>query len=300
MDINIIGVPTFYGCDKLGPQFGPDKLREKGIVSKISKYNHNVFDFGNIHVENISEDKKFESNSDMKYFSPLVNINTNLAHSVTCSLASKCFPLIIGGDHSIALGSISGVSDHFDKKFAVVWFDAHGDINTFETSDSKNVHGMPLASLMGYGHSKLTDLYYKGIKVNEDHVFHIGGRDIDPGEKEFIEKTDMNVYYPNDVYSSGLDSVIDNILENVESKNIDAIHISFDLDFIDSQYVPGTGTRVDNGFTVDEAKYLLAKLAKSGLVKSMDLVELNPLLDIDDVTSDIAIDVIDCVFKNLK
>lgn len=300
MNVNVIGVPTFYGCDKFGPQLGPDKLREKGMISTIEKYHNNVFDLGNVYVEQVSENDKFATNSDMKYLKPLLDINKNLAHIVNCSLSSNCFPFIVGGDHSIALGSISGVSKHFNKNFAIVWFDAHGDINTFETSDSKNVHGMPLAALMGYGYEDLKNLYYPEIKIKEDYVYHIGGRDIDPGEKEFIDKTNMNMYYPNDLATKGLDSIIDNILDSVNSKNIDAIHISFDLDFIDSKYVPGTGTRVENGFTVDEAKYLLTKLVKSGLVKSMDLVELNPDLDIDDTTSDIAMDIIDTVFKNIK
>lgn len=300
MDINIIGVPTFYGCDKNGPQLGPDKLRENGLLSVLKKYNHTVFDLGNIYVNKVSESEKFASHPDMKYFESILELNTNLAHSVNCSLYSNCFPLIIGGDHSIALGSISGVSNYFEKKIAVIWFDAHGDINTFKTSESKNIHGMPLASLMGYGHSKMKNLYSFGAKIKESNVFHIGGRDIDTGEKEFIKNTDMNVYYPNDICSYGLDSIVDNILNDIYNKDIDAIHISFDLDFIDSKYVPGTGTRVDNGSTVDDAKYLLAKLAQSGLVKSMDLVELNPLLDIDDITTKISIDILDCVFKNIK
>lgn len=123
----------------------------------------------------------------MKYFKPLLDINTNLAHAVNTSLNTGYFPFIVGGDHSIALGSISGVSEFFDKKFAVVWFDAHGDINTFETSESKNVHGMPLASLMGYGHSELKNLYTENIKISEDNVYHIGGRDIDSGEKSLFK-----------------------------------------------------------------------------------------------------------------
>lgn len=300
MNINIIGVPTFYGCDKIGPQLGPDKLRQKGIISQIKKYNHNVFDLGNIYVKQVDDSDKFLSNPNMKYFAELVEINENLAHVVNCSLKSGCFPFIVGGDHSIALGSISGVSKYFNKNFAIVWFDAHGDINTFETSESKNVHGMPLASLMGYGDETFKNLYYNDIKINEDNVYHIGGRDIDSGEKSFIENTNMNMFYPKDLKEKGLDSVINNILNNLNNKNINAIHISFDLDFIDSKYVPGTGTRVENGFTVDESKYLLKKLVESGLVKSMDLVELNPILDLDDTTSNIALDIIDTVFKNIK
>lgn len=300
MNINIIGVPTFYGCDKNGPQLGPNKLREKGILSILKKYNHTVFDLGNIYVDKVSDSKKFESHTCMKYFKPILELNTNLAHSVNCSLSSRCFPLILGGDHSIALGSISGVSKYFNKKFAVIWFDAHGDINTFETSESKNIHGMPLASLMGYGHKEMKNLYNEGIKVDEENVFHIGGRDIDPGEQEFIKNTNMNVYYPNDIYSEGIDYIIDNIINDILSKDIDAVHISFDLDFIDSKYVPGTGTRVANGFTVKDTQYMLSKLAMSGLVKSMDFVEFNPLLDIDDVTADIAINILDSVFKYIQ
>lgn len=153
---------------------------------------------------------------------------------------------------------------------------------------------------MGYGHSDFKNLYNENIKISENKVYHIGDRDIDAGEKEFIQNTNMNMYYPEDLASKGLDSIVIDILSSLHSKNIEAIHISFDLDFIDSQYVPGTGTRVENGFTVDESKHLLIKLLESGLVKPMDLVELNPSLDKYDITADIAIDIVDTVFKNLK
>ncbi|MGL5507331.1 MAG: arginase, partial [Paraclostridium sp.] len=223
MNINIIGVPTFYGCDKNGPQLGPNKLRDKGVLSTLKKYNHRVFDLGNIHVDTIHESHKFESHPDMKYLKPILELNSNLAHSVNCSLSSSCFPLVIGGDHSIALGSISGVSKFFNKNFAVIWFDAHGDINTFETSISKNIHGMPLASLMGYGHKSMQNLYVEGIKVFENNVFHLGARDIDSGEREFIKNTNMNIYYPDEIYSKGMDFIIDNIINDILSNDINAI-----------------------------------------------------------------------------
>lgn len=299
MFINVIGVPTFYGCDKDGPQFGPKKLREKNIIEVIKKHNHKVYDLGEIHIDSVNEEDKFSFDNNMKYSNVILETNTNLAHATYTALKSESFPFILGGDHSIGTGSIAGAS-RFHKNIGVIWFDAHGDLNTPESSDSKNVHGMPLASSIGYGDENFVNTYFDGIKVKEENVFHIGGRDLDDGEINLINNSKINAYTPNNIRRDGINSIVSDILSKAKKSNIDAFHLSFDLDFIDAKYVPGTGTRVDDGFTVDESKEFLSKLVSSGLIKSMDLVELNPLLDIDDVTSNIAIELTDTVFENLK
>lgn len=298
MDINLIGVPIFYGCDRYGANLGVDSLRKKDIIGTIRKY-YNVYDLGDMYIQQVEDKDKFSFHPDMKYLDPISDANTNLAHTVYTSLKCGCFPLIVGGDHSLGVGSISGASKFYEN-LAVLWIDAHGDINTHLTTYSKNVHGMPLAASMGLGHEKLTNIYFDGAKVAPENVFLIGVRDLDQGEKELIEKLDMHVYTPEYIRRIGISNVVSEILEKLMWQNIDAIHLSFDLDFIDAAYVPGTGTRVKNGFSVEEAKEFLSKFVQSGMVKSMDLVELNPLLDIDDITSDIAIELIDTVFSNLK
>jgi arginase len=297
MDVNIIGVPIFYGADKRGPEYGPDKLREKKVVEIIGKHNHRVFDFGNLFVPAVKEYNKFFSHPKMKYLEPIVQVNNNLAHIVYSSIKGGSFPFILGGDHSLGLGSVAGVSRAFHN-FAVVWVDAHGDINTQETTESGNVHGMSLAKAMGIGYSELTDVYFKGRKVENKNVFIVGARDLDKGEYDLIKREELHVYTAKRIHEYGMEHVINEVLQDIKSRNIDTVHLSFDLDFIDAKLVPGTGTPVHEGMSIEDAKIILKTFAESKLVKSMDFVELNPLLDRNDITAELAIDLIDWTFKH--
>jgi len=299
MNVNLIGVPLFFGSDIKGVDFGPEKLREKNIDKVITKNNHTVHDLGNIHIENIPEDKKYNFHPNMKYLQPIVDVNTNLAQQVYSSLATHSFPFIVGGDHSLGLGSISGASKYY-KNLAVIWVDAHGDINTPETSPSGNIHGMPLAAAMGLGYKGLTNLYFEGTKVNPKNVFIIGVRDLDKGEEALIQDMDLNVYSTNDIKDRGIENILSEIYDILIHNNVDAVHLSFDIDCLDSKLVPGTGTPVKDGMTVTEAKYLLKYLMKTDLVKSLDFVELNSILDNDDSTANLVIDLIDWTFKYLQ
>ncbi|SDK82120.1 arginase [Natronincola ferrireducens] len=298
MDINIIGVPIYYGADKRGPEYGPEKLREKKVASILSKHNHQVYDFGNIYVPEVKPYNKFYSHGNLKYLESIVEVNRNLAHSVYSSLKAESFPLVIGGDHSIALGSISGVSRAYNN-FAVIWMDAHGDINTHDTSESGNIHGMPLAKAMNVGYEDLTNIYFEGQKVNPENVFILGARDLDDGEVQLIKEMDLNVYSADEINEKGIHIVIQQVMDRLKSKNIEAVHLSFDLDFIDAKYVPGTGTPVSLGVNIEDTKTALKMLAESQLIKSMDFVELNVLLDKNDVTADLAIHLLDWTFKHM-
>lgn len=299
MNISLIGVPMFFGSDKKGADFGPDKLREKNIIQVLDQNHHTVYDCGDIHVENIQDDQKYDYHSKMKYLKPIVDVNRNLAHQVYSALCSNSFPLVIGGDHSLGLGSISGVSKYYDE-IAVIWIDAHGDINTHETSPTGNIHGMPLAAAMGLGYDDLTDLYYKGVKIKPENVFIIGARDLDEGEKELIKKLNMTVYSTEDVQNIGVKQIMNIIHSKLEANNVEAVHLSFDIDCIDPEYVPGTGTPVRHGMNVIEAKYILKYLMETKLVKSMDFVELNPKLDEGDKTADLCIDLLSWTFGYLQ
>ncbi len=298
MDINIIGVPIYYGADKKGPEYGPDKLREKKLSLVLSKHNHKVYDLGNIHVPAVNDNNKFDSHVNLKYLDAIVEVNKNLAHSVYSSLKSESFPLIIGGDHSIGLGSISGVSRAY-KNFAVIWMDAHGDINTHDTSGSGNIHGMPLAKAMNVGYKDLTNVYFEGQKVHPANVFILGARDIDSGETELINELNLNVYSADEINQKGIHTILNQVMDILKARNVEAIHLSFDLDFIDAQYVPGTGTPVSEGVSVEATKEALKILAESRLIKSMDFVELNVLLDQNDTTADLAIDLLDWTFQHM-
>ncbi|MFT9495798.1 arginase [Anaerosolibacter sp.] len=298
MDINLIGVPIFYGADKKGPEHAPAKLRDKNIISILSKCNHRVYDCGNLYVPEMKEYNKYNSHRNLKYLKPIVEVNTNLAHMVYTSLKSRSFPLIIGGDHSIGLGSISGVSKAYEN-IGVIWMDAHGDMNTHDTSNSGNIHGMPLAMAMGVGYNDLNNVYFEGQKIAPENIFVLGARDLDEGEEILIQQKKLNVYTVNDIREKGIKNVVDEIIQKLKDRNVEVVHLSFDMDFIDAEYVPGTGTPVSQGMNVEETKDLLKSFVETNLVKSMDFVELNTLLDKNDTTAALAIDLLEWTFKHI-
>lgn len=299
MNINLIGVPIKYGCDKDGVQYGPDKLRELGIIDIIKKNGLNVYDMGNIYVPDILDECKYDWHETMKYFIPIVDVTTNLAHSVYISLMTESFPFVLGGDHSIGMGSIAGASKYFEE-IAVIWVDAHGDINDTETSPSGNIHGMPLAASMNVGHSNLVNLYYEGIKVKPENVYIIGARDLDPGEVILAEKLNINLYTMDEINNIGLESVLNDTINKVKSSNVDGVHLSFDIDVLDNAIAPGTGTPVKDGLNVEESKLILDRILTSKFVTSIDFVEFNPVLDIDDKTSKICVELLDLIFKKIN
>lgn len=299
MNINIIGVPIHLGCDINGVDLGPEKLREKDIIEVIKKNDHQVYDLGNIFVKEEKESDKFNSHEKMKYIDTILEVNTELAEKVYNSLSSDIFPFIIGGDHSLGLGSIAGASK-YHPDLAVIWVDAHGDINTHETTPSGNVHGMPLAASMGLGHEKLVNLYFNDIKVKKDNVFIIGARDLDEGELQLIEKLNLNVWTTQDIKAKGIETVMLELQRRLKVQGIKNVHMSFDIDCLDKALVPGTGTPVAKGLNLYETKYILKDLLQTGLIKSMDFVELNTLLDEEESTVSIAIDLIDWSFKHLR
>lgn len=292
MDINLIGVPLYYGCDKVGVDDGPNTLRKAGVKQALESKNNKVYDLGNIYVEKNIDKNPFNAGVNAKYINEILEVNESLAQQVYASLCAKGFPVIVGGDHSLAVGSLAGVSKFYEDDLAVVWIDAHGDINTFETSPSGNVHGMPLAASMGVGAKSLTNLFFDGVKVNSKNVFIIGARDLDKGELELIEELKLNVWTMDDIKSIGMDKLCEQVKEKLISLGVNNVHISFDVDSIDPVHIKGTGTPVPNGFTVDEGKEILKTLFDTKLVKSMDFVEFNPKLDDTDVTLNNCMDIL--------
>ena len=299
MNISLIGVPLTYGCDKDGAQYGPDKLRELGIVDIIKNNDLSVYDMGNIYVPDILDECKYDWHESMKYFNPIIEVSKNLAHSVYTSLVTKSFPFVLGGDHSLAMGSIAGASKHFNE-MAVIWVDAHADINDYKTSPSGNIHGMPLAASMNVGHESLTNIYYEGIKVKPENVYIIGARALDPGEIALAEELNINLYTMDKINSIGLESVLNDTINKIKSSNVDSVHLSFDIDVLDSNIVPGTGTPEEDGINVMEAKLILDKILNSKFVTSMDFVEFNPTLDMDHKTSEICVELLKFIFEHLN
>lgn len=281
MNINVIGVPLNYGCDRDGAEQGPNTLRQNHIINIIGKSKYKVYDLGNIVVPIVPLGEKYSHHKNMKYLDPIVEVNTNLAEQVYCSLQAGNFPFIIGGDHSLGLGSIAGSSKHF-QEIAVIWIDAHGDINTEKTSPSGNIHGMPLAASMNIGHPSLTNIYFHGQKVKPENVYILGARDMDPGEIKLAKDLNLNLYSMDIVREKGLETILNQIISQINSSNVDGVHLSFDIDVLDQAIVPGTGTPVSDGFKLEEGNFIFSKLLGQGFVTSMDFVELNPILDHND------------------
>ena len=197
------------------------------------------------------------------------------------------------------MGSIAGASKHFGNNLAVIWIDAHGDINTHDTSPSGNIHGMPLAASMGYGYEKLTSIFFNEVKIKPENVFILACRDLDKGEIELINKLKMNVWTTEQINKEGTSKVINDLLTLIKEKNIKNIHLSYDIDCLDPDYVPGTGTPVNDGLTYSQGKELLEAILGTNLVKSMDFVEYNPMLDKNNKTKETCFELLNLISDNL-
>jgi len=284
MKIELIGFPMFYGCDRPGVEHGPDKLRENGLVEILKKHNEEVNDNGNIAVEYVDTDRKYASHRSMKYLKEVVEGNVKLAQAVEKALKKGNLPFVIGGDHSLGLGSMAGVKAAQNEDYAVLWIDAHADLNIAESSPSGNIHGMPLGASTGLGDDALTSLYVDDKKVKPENIYIIGLRSVDEGEEVIIKENGIHIWRMTDIRERGMDAVINEFLEKLEKSGIQKVHLSYDIDSLDKRLVPGTGTPVDNGLEYDESKKLVKAIIATGKVGSIDFVEFNPIIDKDDIT----------------
>ncbi len=294
MDIDIIGAPVFYGCDKRGVDYGATMLMNSGLIEVFKKY-HNVEYYGDISIPNINEKDKYAINKKMKYLDGVIQANLNLKEKVYKSLIKNKMPIIIGGDHSVALGSIAGGIKYYGDDYAVVWIDAHADLNTDDTTPSGNIHGMPLATALGLGHESLQSIYSDTLKLKPKNLYILGCRDLDWGEKEIIQKMNINTKSVEQTKDKGIDVVVDQIVLELKMNNIHNVHVSFDIDCMDPSEAPGTGTPVHGGFLMKACEIILIKLIDSSLVKSFDFVEYNPLLDEDYQTRNICMKLMDTI-----
>ncbi|KAF5065260.1 arginase [Proteiniclasticum sp. QWL-01] len=282
MHIDLIKAPLFYGCDREGVEHGPQTLMDHGLIDILQSAGNQVRDRGFIPVPVIEPENKYLAHSHMKYLDGIIDTNTHLANQVVSSLTEGRLPLVVGGDHSLGLGSLAGVTKALGNEVAVIWIDAHADINTPETSPSGNIHGMPLGASMGEGHESLTNFYYNGQKVNPRNCFIIGARSVDDGEVEIIDRLGINVWYMEEIREKGMGIIILELMELLRRRNIKDIHISYDIDSLDSALVPGTGTPVVNGMEYDESEKLIRAITSTGMVRSVDIVEYNPKRDHED------------------
>lgn len=292
--VEIIGAPSTFGQRKLGVNLGPDAIRYAGIVARIEAIGLTVKDSGNINVPELNLNKFNSEQQGLRNLEEIIETSETLSQSVSNSLSNNHFPLILGGDHSIAIGSISGVSKHYEN-LGVIWYDAHGDLNIPEESPSGNIHGMPLRILAGDGDDKLVNIANYAPKVKPENIVLIGMRDLDVGERQYIKDNNIKTYTMAEVDRYGIKQVIKETIDYLKEKT-DGIHLSLDVDALDPVETPGTGTRVLGGLTYRESHFALELLHNSNLVTSMDLVEVNPLIDHNNDTAEQAVGLVGSFF----
>lgn len=276
---DIIGFPINLGCDKDGNELTPSLLRRDGCYTST---NHHVNDLGDLPctTRDIIIEEKYASHPRIKFLKPILTASRPLAERVMHSIEQQHIPLCVGGDHVMAFGSIAGVGlSKGADNYAVVYIDAHGDFNTELTSSSGNMHGMHLSYLMGYGEADIANFWGVSPLLKPHNIYFLGARALDPGEKEMAARLNMYIRSSEQLNVSDPSEVIASILSDIKSKGINHIHLSFDVDAIDPHYAPGTGVPEKDGITPALAYELVKACMNSGLVRSIDLVELNVLLD---------------------
>ncbi len=288
--IRIIGVPMDLGASRRGVDMGPSALRVAGLQARIKQLGHHVEDIGNISVKQPEEMSYGEKRA--KYVAEIADTCKDLGLAVQKSLEDGCMPLVLGGDHSIAAGSISGVAAHFRKQkknIGCIWLDAHSDMNTPETSPSGNVHGMPLAAIMGYAIEELYDLFGYKPKIEPQNVVLVGVRDLDTHERKFIKKLGVKALTMREIDERGMREVMSDALKYAMD-DTDGIAVSLDMDFVDPSDAPGVGTPVRGGVTYREAHLAMEMIADSEAMLSMEIVEINPVIDEHNRTALLAVE----------
>jgi len=286
MQIDIIGVPIDLGADRRGVDMGPSAIRYALLQQELEKLGYIVEDKGNVEVP-IAEMCAI-TDTRLKYIDCIIPMSRRVAGAVATSIQSGHFPLVLGGDHSLALGSIRGAARQ--KKIGVLWIDAHADFNTPETTPSGNIHGMPLAALCGLGDPGLVRLWDEPTPVvDPGHVAIIGARDLDGGEKRNLAEAGVMVMAMEQVDRLGLVATMEEAIERV-SRDTDGIYLSFDMDAMDPRHAPGVGTAVTGGLTYREAHLICELVAETGKLVGMDLVEVNSILDVQNQTASLAVE----------
>ncbi len=290
-EVRIVGVPMDLGAGRRGVDMGPSAIRFAGLSAGLRSLGNNVKYEGNISVP-IPESRT--PGQGLKYYREIVKVCNALAQRVEKIIDADAFPIVLGGDHSIAMGTVSGISNHYRKKnqsVGLIYVDAHGDMNTPDTSPSGNIHGMPLAALLGIGPSELTNIHGFSPKIKKENTALIGIRAIDRKEREVIKQSGVRVFTMREIDERGIGEVMPEVLDIV-SDGTAGFHLSFDLDGLDPEIAPGVGTPVRGGINFREAHTLMEMIADSHRMVGLEMVELNPILDNRNTTGELAVDLI--------
>lgn len=283
--VSVIGVAIDLGAGTPGVSLGPAAIRYAGVVERLENIGYDVEDRGDIVA--IKPASPIAEGTNLKNLDEVARVNTELCNTVDSVMRDGRFPLVLGGDHSIAIGTIAGVLQH-KKNLGVIWFDAHGDINTAETSPSGNIHGMPVAVALGLGHERLTSIGGIDKKLNTKNIVFIGCRDLDSGERKILKDLGITVFTMHEIDRLGMTEVVNRAIA-IASDGTDGIHVSFDLDSMDPVFVQGTGTRVPGGMTYRESHLSLEMIALTEKVVSAEFVEVNPIIDNKNQTAKTAV-----------
>lgn len=296
MIVHVLGVPMDLGSGRRGVDMGPSAIRIAGVSDALKELGNKIIDDGDIDIKNMEEIRVGDTRA--RYLKEISRASKILAQHTEKIMTKGAFPLILGGDHSIAVGSISGVAafaKRKKKKIGVLWVDAHGDMNTPSTSPSGNVHGMPLASLLGHGPADLKTVGGDFEKVDPDNVALVGVRSLDDGERKLIEQTGVHVYTMSDIDRQGIHRVMKKALTKVTNGTA-YVHVSFDLDAVDPTVAPGVGTPVKGGLDYREAHLIMESICEAKVMTSLELVEVNPILDEHNTSAQFAVELVQSAF----
>jgi arginase len=290
--LSIIGMPMDLGQMRRGVDMGPSAIRYAGINERLKPLFDEINDLGDIPIGR--PEVVIDKESNLRNLDLVSEKTTKLAVKVDEVIESGSFPLVLGGDHSIAIGTLAGVSKHY-QSLGVIWYDAHGDLNTAETSPSGNIHGMPLAVSLGLGHKSLTEIAGYTPKVKPENVVIIGARALDDGEKELIKEIGIKVYTMHEIDRLGMAKVMEETISYLKERT-DGVHLSLDLDGLDPNEAPGVGTPVIGGISYRESHLAMEMLEESGIITSAEFVEVNPILDEKNKTAIAAVELMGSLF----
>jgi arginase len=290
--ISIIGVPMDLGADRRGVDMGPSALRYADLNENLQKLGHEVRDLGDIGV--IIPETQHYGDPRAKYLKEIADACTTLAHMVVRIREEGGTPLVLGGDHSIAMGTVSGMSESFRRhnmKLGLLWFDAHADMNTPEISPSGNVHGMPMAAILGYGPRELTHILGFAPKVRPEYTVMVGIREVDPRERDLVKQSGIRVFTMKEIDKRGIGTVMDEAL-SIVTKDTDGFSATLDADFLDPIESPGVATPVRGGADYREAHLAMEMVADTKKMVSFEITEINPILDVQNKTAHFGMELI--------
>ncbi|TYS57310.1 arginase [Sutcliffiella horikoshii] len=292
-DISIIGVPMDLGQTRRGVDMGPSAIRYAGVVERLENLTQTIEDLGDIEIG--SRERMTTGESNLKNLKAVAEASENLASKVDEVLSNGRFPLVFGGDHSIAIGTIAGLAKHYSN-MGVIWYDAHGDLNTGETSPSGNIHGMPLAVSLGIGDSTLTKIGGDHAKIRPENIVIIGARSLDEGEKVLIKEKGIKVFTMHEIDRMGMAAVMEEAIAYLRERDTDGVHLSLDLDGLDPHDAPGVGTPVLGGISYRESHLAMEMLEEANILTSAEFVEVNPILDERNKTATVAVALMGSLF----